>query len=381
MEWGEPGEGYHFIGHGLPAELDPLPEFHAAAENNRQRDNQLMIDAMQLRMAENLRYRAQVENDHALHDGDILWPAMFGRQAEAAAVQAAAIRHEKTKVEAEGGRLNLGIPPPVPQNPARNYNAVAGIQAGADKAMGPGEDNDAERRRQPKDRLGRMVGNLEEHGEERRRLVGERIGKLRAAAQDHEEARRRLARANLDQLQIKAQDEELLAMNEQLDRLRAQMKNVNAAEPAGERNDAREPRRGLLDRFRGQFANLHGGEPMEGRNEERDVGQRRDRMWQRFGRRQDDPPAEVLRQQQILEHEERKIQRSQQMARLRREQEHDEAATARRLEILRQNNFMDVVENQIPIDLADSPEPEGFEDSEEADEADDEDDYEDDIWF
>ncbi|KAN0096551.1 hypothetical protein V8E51_015356 [Hyaloscypha variabilis] len=49
-------------------------------------------------------------------------------------------------------------------------------------------------------------------------------------------------------------------------------------------------------------------------------------------------PAAALRQQQILDHEERRIERSQLMARLRRDQENDEAATARRLAMLRQNN-------------------------------------------
>ncbi|KAE9371605.1 hypothetical protein N431DRAFT_26723 [Stipitochalara longipes BDJ] len=48
-------------------------------------------------------------------------------------------------------------------------------------------------------------------------------------------------------------------------------------------------------------------------------------------------PAAALRQQQILDHEERRIERSQLMARLRRDQEDDEVATARRLAMLRQN--------------------------------------------
>jgi hypothetical protein len=65
----------------------------------------------------------------------------------------------------------------------------------------------------------------------------------------------------------------------------------------------------------------------------------------RFRRRQPEPlapalppPAEALRQQQILDHAERALERSQQMARLRIDKELDVAVTARNLRVIRQNN-------------------------------------------
>jgi hypothetical protein len=384
------GDYHDFMGYGLPgAELDPLPQFRVAAENNRQRDNQLMVDAMHGRMVDRVRRRSLAGNEDVRRDDDLSRPAVFGRQAQAAAVQAAAMRaaaaqDRRAEAEAEGGWPRVAIPP-VPQPPARNDHAAAGFEAGEDPAVGPGQDNDAARRRQLKERLDRMVGNLEDPDEERRRLLSERLRRLRAAAQDHEEEgeRRRFSRENIDRVQIQGQgqEEDLRVINGRLDRLRAQKKNTNAAEPAGGRNDNGEARRELLDRFNDVFANFQAGEPVEGRNDDRDVGQLRDRRWMRFGRHQEDPPAAVLRQQHILDHEERRLQRTQQMARLRREQLNDEAATAKRLELIRRSIALGGVENQAPIALADSPEPEELSDSDEADEADDEEEYEDEIWI
>lgn len=68
-------------------------------------------------------------------------------------------------------------------------------------------------------------------------------------------------------------------------------------------------------------------------------------------------PAAVLRQQQIRDHEERRIERSQMMARLRRAQKNDEAATARQLAMLRQNNApAAVAARPAVVDLLSSPE-------------------------
>jgi hypothetical protein len=373
-----------FVGHHLqnfPEELEPLPDWRTLAEHNQQAENQRMVlNAIQGRMAERMRPRAQAINNEALRKDDPLGLSEF--QAQVAAVQAAAVAAQRADLEAEMVLPNF-IYPVVRQPPARN-NTSAGMadKAADEKALGQAQENRAEnraeRRRQLHERADRMFFHLDDYGAERRRLLDERIASLRTAPQDHEGERRRRAPENLDRPQIPVRGDIRNGLNERLDRLKAELEIDDDAEPAARRNDPVGARR-VKEEFGDIFADIVPGEPVGG-GDQGEAQQPRRRMWPRIGRQQEDPPIAALRQQQILDHEERKIQRSQQMARLRREQENDEAATARRLEILRRNNVA-MRAAQPAIVLSDSPEPEVLSTGDEADEADDEGDFEPEIWF
>lgn len=357
-------------------EPGPLPDWRTLADNQQAENQRMVLDAIQGRMARRTRPKAQAINNEALRKDDILKPPVF--QARVAAEQRAA---ERAELEAEMVLPNFKYPV-ARQPPARNNNPPgAGDKAAVEKVVGQAQENGAERRRQLNERADRMFFHLDDYGAERRRLVDERIARLRTAAQEREGERGRQPPENLDRRQIRARDrdEELRAMNERLNRLKAEAKQANAVEPVGGRNDAG-GERNVKDEFGRVFAHMLPDEPVRGGNQDGEPRQPRGRMWPRFGRRQDDPPAAALRQQQILDHEERKIQRSQQMARLRRAQENDEAATARRLELLRRNDAV-MRAAQPAIVLSESPEPDVLSTSDEADEADDEDDFEPEIWF
>jgi len=256
---------------------------------------------------------------------------------------------------------------------ARNNNPLeAGDEGAAEKMVGQAQENAAGRRRQLNEQADRMFFHLDDYGAERRRLVDERIARLRAAATAGQGG---LAPENLDRRQIRARDRD----EERLDRLIAEVQNANAAEPARGRNDAGDARR-INDEFGPIFAHMVPGEPMVGEIQDGEARQPRGRPYPHFGRQQEDPPAVALRQHQILDHQQRNLQRSQQMARWRRGQENDEVPTARQLEILRRNNAA-MLAAQPAIVLSDSPESEVLSTGDEADEADDEDDFEDEVWL
>jgi hypothetical protein len=151
------------------------------------------------------------------------------------------------------------------------------------------------------------------------------LARIKEAAHNYEnnndEQRRRRNHEQLERIQIlqnKAgaidrDNESLRQLKERLDRLRQRADNINQSDANGEAMAPNE-----LPRRPGSL---------------------------RLRRRQPDPPApalpqpaEVLRQQQILDHAERDLERSQQMARLRRDQEIDAAVTARNLARIRKNN-------------------------------------------
>jgi len=354
----------------FPEEPGPLPDWRALADNQQAENQSMVLDAIQGRMARRMKPKAQAVNE-ALRQDDILMPPVFQARAEQRAA-------ERAELEAEMVLPNFKYPV-ARRPPARNNNPPgAGDKAAIGKVAGQAQENGAERRRQFNEQADRMFFHLDDYGAERRRFVDERIVKLRAAAQEHEGEGRRQAPENLDLRQIRARDrdEELRAMNVRLDRLKAEVKQANAVEPVGGRNDAG-GERSVKDEFGRIFAHMVPDEPIRGNNGE--PRQREGRVWSRFGIRQD-PPAAALRQQQILDHEEWNIQRSQQMARPRRAQENDGAATARRLEPFRPENIAMRPAHPAVI-LSDSPEPEDLSTGDEADEADDEDDFEPEIWF
>ncbi len=232
-------------------------------------------------------------------------------------------------------RVRAGIRRPnfailgAPQPPARNDQPADGLAAGA-------LNEAALLRRRVEQRRGfDPEGDVQAH-----------LGRINEAANnyenDNDEQRRLRNREQMQRIQVlqdKAgaigrDDENLRQLKERLDRLRQRADNIIQSDVNGEAMAPNElPRRpgGL-----------------------------------RLRRRQPDPPApalpqpaEALRQQQILDHAERDLERSQQMARLRRDQEIDAAITARNLARIRKNNAPatdPARQPQEPVILSYSPE-------------------------
>jgi len=350
-----------FVGHRhqniFPDEVRPLPDWRTLSQHNLQAENHRMVlNAMHGRMAERMRPRVQDDGNDALRKELLVGPPAF--QAQRAEVDAEMVLPNFVHAFARN-------PPGRNENPAGVADKAAVEKAG-DRAQENGAERrrqlNAERRRQLNEREDRMFFHLEDYGAERRRLVDERIARLRASAQKRDEEPRR-------QIRARRRDEELREMNEQLDRLSAELSaevmNDNPVEPAGGANDAGEARRARYE-FGRVFADNVAAAPVGG-NREGEIRQPRRRM--PFGRRQEGPPATALRPQRILDRAERRIQRSQQILGLKREEENDdEAAPARRFEIPRRSNAA--------MHAAQEPEVLSA-----ADEADDEGDFEHQIWI
>ena len=254
---------------------------------------------------------AQVAAGHeAVVEQDIAQTIAARRAAAQQQIAQAAAGREAVilqRVRAGLRRPNFAVPG-VPQPPARNDQPADGLAAAA---------------------LNEAV-LLRRRVEQRRGLDPERdmqahLARIKEAAHNYEnnndEQRRRRNHEQLERIQIlqnKAgaidrDNESLRQLKERLDRLRQRADNINQSDANGEAMAPNE-----LPRRPGSL---------------------------RLRRRQPDPPApalpqpaEVLRQQQILDHAERDLERSQQMARLRRDQEIDAAVTARNLARIRKNN-------------------------------------------
>lgn len=275
------------------AGLPPPPEYHPVANYNQQGDGQQdreKLAALQEGLFERMRIRRARGREHELEDAR----AEMGIRQQ--------IRQDEAAVEMGLPNVNV-ILPAAPEPPARpNLGAAPG------KAVAAHEARAVERRRELEERVGKVAADLRSarfrevvrnnarNEEDRQRRIREEIGNMQIL-QNH-------ARA------VDRDEEENGFLNERGERLHQRAANMDAGGLNGERNmpagDAR-PRGRLIRR---NHADLPPSRILQ--------------------------PAAALRQQQILDHEERRIERSQLMARLRREQENDEAATANRLARLRQ---------------------------------------------
>ncbi|KAH8787665.1 hypothetical protein BGZ57DRAFT_879553 [Hyaloscypha finlandica] len=345
-----------------PAGVPPLPEYRAAVDGNQGRLAALqerMTDRTRLRRAEAVKNEAQPENDlHAVAVRQHIEQAKAARQL-ALGQQARQARAAREMV------LPNIVLPEAPQPLPRQV-----LSAAVANAVAAREARDAERRRRLEEQVGKAAVNL-------------RMERLREIAQKNE-------RNN--------EDENKRRLREQMDRIQALQDRARAiGQDGGE--DVR-PRNERLERLRQRLVNQSNanneasGSNEDGNNAAADDGPPLLRgTYYRIRRSEQAPaalpqPAAALRQQQILDHEERRIERSQLMARLRREQENDEAATAKRLARLRQNGAAAAVQSprhrqgQVFELLSPSPEVKKkarlFDMADEADDEEDED--EDEEW-
>jgi hypothetical protein len=206
------------------------------------------------------------------------------------------------------------VPGVVPRPPARDNQAVAGGDAPALNTA-----REAAARRLRIEGFGAELQEVDPAKDVRAQLA--RLREVSKNNMNANEEIRRRTHEQMNRFQVlqnaaraigRQEDENLNQLNERLERLRQQVDNdqKGANREVPDFNEL--PRRPSILRFR---------------------------------RRQPDPPApalpqpaEALRQQQILDHAERALERSQQMARLRRDGELDVAVTARNLRVIRQNN-------------------------------------------
>jgi hypothetical protein len=294
-----------------PAGVPPLPEYRAAVDGNQGRLAALqerMTDRTRFRRAEAVKNEAQPEND--LHAAAV---RQHIAQAKAARQLALGQQVRQAKAAREMVLPNIVLPE-APQPLPRQVLGTAVANAVAAR-----EARDAERRRRLEEQVGRVAVNL-------------RMARMREIAQKNE-------RNN--------EDESKRRLREQMDRIQALQDRARAIGQDG--GEAVRPRNERLERLRQRLGNQNnanneaGGSNEDGNNAAADDGPPLFRGMHYQIRRTEQPPAALpqpaaaLRQQQILDHEERRIERSQLMARLRREQENDEAVTAKRLARLRQN--------------------------------------------
>jgi hypothetical protein len=237
-------------------------------------------------------------------------PAQGQRIAQAAAVREATLQ----QVRAEIRQPPFMVPGVVPRPPARDNQAVAGGDAPALNTA-----REAAARRLRIEGFGAELQEVDPAKDVRAQLA--RLREVSKNNMNANEEIRRRTHEQMNRFQVlqnaaraigRQEDENLNQLNERLERLRQQVDNdqKGANREVPDFNEL--PRRPSILRFR---------------------------------RRQPDPPApalpqpaEALRQQQILDHAERALERSQQMARLRRDGELDVAVTARNLRVIRQNN-------------------------------------------
>jgi hypothetical protein len=353
-----------------PAGVPPLPEYRAAVDDNQGRLAALqerMADRTRLRRAGAVKNEAQPEDDllHAAALRQHITQAKASRQlAQAQAARQLALGQARQARAAREMVLPNVVLPEAPQPLPRQIlgDAVA-------NAVEAREARDAERRRRLEEQVGKVAVNL-------------RMARLREIAQKNE-------RNN--------EDESKRRLREQMDRIQALQDRARAiGQDGGE--DVR-PRNERPERLRQRLGNQNanneaGGSNKDGNNAAADDGPPLLRGTHYRIRRPEQPPAALpqpaaaLRQQQILDHEERRIERSQLMARLRREQENDEAATAKRLARLRQNGAAAAAhsprhrQGQVVDLLSSSPEAKKnarlFDMADEADDEEDED--EDEEW-
>jgi hypothetical protein len=286
------------------AGVPPLPEYRAAINSNPERAAALQ-DAMATRSRNRNRREDAVRNEVQPHNS-------FQNALQAAAAQQEALEQHPRQAQAREMGLPNVIFPEAPELVPRQALGVAVANAVATR-----EACDAERRW----RLEEQVGNV---------AVDPRIGRFMEIAQNKE----------------RREDERENRLRGQIGGIQALQNNIPAL--GHDRDENMHPHNERLERLRQRLGNQNGakneaGGPIEDGNIVRADAEPLLREKRLRPRRAEQSraalpyPAAALRQQQILDHEERRIERLQLMAILRREQENDEAATAKNLANLRRN--------------------------------------------